>query len=198
MNVTHGLRRALQISVRRHSPCCSANDSAPGRNRRACRAARRRAAGLGVDAGDRVAVLMLNQDRYLELYLAVAWAGAVIVPVNIRWSPAEIEDFAARLPPRRAGGGRHASAELGGRIAHRMGSLRLLHADDGATPAGATGYEDLLEAASPVPDAMRDANDLAGIFYTGGTTGRSKGVMLSHRQPDGERVQRARRRAVPR
>ena len=35
---------------------------------------------------------MLNSDRYLELYLGIAWAGAVIVPTNIRWSRAEIED----------------------------------------------------------------------------------------------------------
>ena len=41
-------------------------------------------------------------------------------------------------------------------------------------------YEALLAATSPVPDAMRATGDLAGIFYTGGTTGRSKGVMLSH------------------
>ena len=47
---------------------------------------------MGIGGADRVALLMLKQDRYLELYLAVAWAGAVIVPVNIRWSPAEIED----------------------------------------------------------------------------------------------------------
>ena len=47
---------------------------------------------LGVGRGDRVAVLMLNQDRYLELYLAIAWAGAVIVPLNIRWSALENED----------------------------------------------------------------------------------------------------------
>ena len=47
---------------------------------------------LGTGRGDRVAVLMLNSDRYLELYLGIAWAGAVIVPTNIRWSRAEIED----------------------------------------------------------------------------------------------------------
>ena len=37
-------------------------------------------------------MLSLNSDRYLELYLAVGWAGAVIVPLNIRWSPLENED----------------------------------------------------------------------------------------------------------
>jgi long-chain acyl-CoA synthetase len=41
---------------------------------------------LGVGKRDRVAVLMLNQDRYLELYLGTAWAGAVIVPLNVRKS----------------------------------------------------------------------------------------------------------------
>ena len=43
-------------------------------------------------AGDRVAVLSLNSDRYLELYLAAGWSGTVIVPLNIRWSPLENED----------------------------------------------------------------------------------------------------------
>jgi len=93
MNVTHGLRRARCRSTAAGSPRSSATGSGPGR---------RRATVLpvspvlcvrgGIGADDRVAVLMLKQDRDLELYLAVAWAGAVVVPVNIRWSPAEIED----------------------------------------------------------------------------------------------------------
>ena len=92
MNVTHGLRRALQVNAGGVAMICG------DRQRTWAEVGERvaRFAGalrsLGVGAGDRVAVLMLNQDRYLELYLAVAWAGAVIVPVNIRWSPAEIED----------------------------------------------------------------------------------------------------------
>ena len=74
MNVTQGLRRVLQTN-----PTGSA--TVDGDRRRPWR-----------EIGDRVAVLMLNSDRYLELYLGIAWVGAVIVPTNIRWSHAEIED----------------------------------------------------------------------------------------------------------
>src|SRR5690242_14428095 len=92
MSVTHGLRRALQINAggiamrfgERQRTWSEVGD----RVARFAGALRE----MGVGIGGRVAVLMLNQDRYLELYLAVAWAGAVIVPVNTRWSQAEIGD----------------------------------------------------------------------------------------------------------
>ena len=82
MNVTHGLRRALQINAGgiatrfgdRQRTWAEVGDRV-ARFAGALRA-------MGIGAGDRVGVLMLNQDRYLELYLAVAWAGAVIVPVT--------------------------------------------------------------------------------------------------------------------
>ena len=56
----------------------------------------------------------------------------------------------------------------------------VIHAGDGPTPDGLLPYEDLLAAATPVPDCRRGGDSLAGLFYTGGTTGFSKGVMLSH------------------
>eukprot|EP01036_Dinobryon_divergens_P052014 gene52014-69594_t len=60
-------------------------------------------------------------------------------------------------------------------------SLReVIYCGDGALPAGMHGYEALIDAAAPVPDTARRDEDLAGIFYTGGTTGFPKGVMLSH------------------
>jgi acyl-CoA synthetase (AMP-forming)/AMP-acid ligase II len=46
--------------------------------------------GLGVNAGDRVAILALNSDRYLEYFYAVPWAGAAVNPVNIRLAPPEV------------------------------------------------------------------------------------------------------------
>ncbi len=179
MNITHGLRRALQI-----------NPDGPatvfGNRRRKWREIGERvprlAAGLhalGVHAGERVAVLSLNSDRYLELYLATAWAGAVIVPLNIRWSRAENED-AMRDCRANLLFVDKAFASMGVALAEALPHLKLIYADDGDAPAAMESYEALLARSEPVADAMRKGGDLAGIFYTGGTTGRSKGVMLSH------------------
>ena len=180
MNVTHGLRRALQVNPNGLATVC-------GQRRRTWGELGERVARLagglrarGVADGDRVAVLSLNSDRYLELYLAVAWAGAVIVPLNIRWSAPENEDA---LRDCRAGilFIDKAFAPIGGQLAKAISGLKLIFADDGEPPSGIESYEALVNASEPAADAMRAGEDLAGIFYTGGTTGRSKGVMLSHR-----------------
>ncbi len=179
MNITHGLRRALQVNPRgiailegeRILTWAEVGE----RVGRVAGALRQR----GVAKGDRVAVLMLNSSRYLELYLAVGWTAAVIVPLNIRWSVAEnrdaLQDCGARLLIVD-----NAFMEAGRALAAAIPGLALIHADDSEPPANIVGYESLLAAANAVPDAMAGRDELAGIFYTGGTTGRSKGVMLSH------------------
>ncbi|HSW14015.1 MAG TPA: long-chain-fatty-acid--CoA ligase [Solimonas sp.] len=135
---------------------------------------------LGVRRGDRVGVLAMNSDRYLELYYAIWWAGGVINPLNIRWSPREIayslDDCQTHVVLVD-----EAFAPMADALAERSQALRtVIYAGDGEPRGGMFSYEQLIAENAPVADAMRCNEDLAGIFYTGGTTGFPKGVMLSH------------------
>ncbi|MGD9603952.1 MAG: AMP-binding protein, partial [Gammaproteobacteria bacterium] len=134
----------------------------------------------GLQDGDRVAILALNSDSYLELLYATPWAGGVVVPINTRWSVPEItyalqdagirflavdEAFSSYVPPL-------ASAV---KVPYRA---VLLSAAPGPAAFPSTG--DWIATYAPVDEAGRGGDDVSGIFYTGGTTGRSKGVMLTH------------------
>lgn len=138
-------------------------------------------AGLGVKRGDRVAILALSSDRYFEYYFACWWLGAVVVPMNIRWSPAEnaysLNDSGTEtlliddqfLP--------NATAIL----AETKSVKTRIYLGNSETPNGFVAYDALIAASAPMADAGAGGEDLAGIFYTGGTTGFPKGVMLPHR-----------------
>ncbi|GAB3216658.1 long-chain-fatty-acid--CoA ligase [Mycolicibacterium hippocampi] len=135
---------------------------------------------LGVTDDDRVGILALNSDRYHEFLLAVPWCGGVVAPVNTRWALPEIiyslseadvevllvdDAFVAMVP------------ELREQV---CGLKSVVHMGDGPTPDGLLDYEGLIAAADPPEDRMRGGDDLYGLFYTGGTTGRAKAVMLTH------------------
>ena len=133
---------------------------------------------LGVALGDRVAVLALNSDRYLEFYGAVPWAGAVVVPLNIRWSAPEniyaLNDSGATVLLIDDAFVSMAKSILAGEHSVR----EVIYMGETSAPTGMAPYEQLIERSAPIPDTVRTGADLAGIFYTGGTTGFPKGVML--------------------
>jgi long-chain acyl-CoA synthetase len=124
---------------------------------------------LGTIAGDRVAVLSYNSIAFVELYCGISASGRVQVPLNFRWAEPELayalRDSGARvLVTDRDPGG--------------LASLvdRVVRIDRGE-------YEALLASCDETPfdgNAIEE-DDIAGLFYTGGTTGESKGVMLTHR-----------------
>ncbi|MCT2582074.1 long-chain-fatty-acid--CoA ligase [Actinophytocola gossypii] len=135
---------------------------------------------LGVGRGDRVGMLSLNSDRYHEYLLAVPWADAVVHPVNTRWSAAEAA-YALDESGTEILLVDDTFAPLAGDIRGRCPGLRtLVFCGDGPCPDGAVGYEELIAGSDPIPDARRGGDEMFGLFYTGGTTGTPRGVMLSH------------------
>ena len=178
--VTHFLRRAVQTNAR--GVATIDGDRRQDWQTFQDRVARLAGAirSLGYEAGDRIGILSLNSDRYLESFFALAWAGVVFVPINTRLAIPEMEYW---LTDSGCTGLLVDDAFLLAlkAIHPRLPELRhVIYLGRQTIPAGLHGYEELIKATLPVPDVGRRGNDLAGILYTGGTTGRSKGVMLSH------------------
>ena len=135
---------------------------------------------LGLKTEDRVAMLSLNSHRYAEFYYGVFWAGGNVVPMNIRWSISEhiyaINDSEARFIIVDDN-----FKDIGKSLTEACASLNcIIHARDNRVAGEMINYEDIIENSLPVEDSNRSGEDLAGIFYTGGTTGFPKGVMLPH------------------
>jgi long-chain acyl-CoA synthetase len=178
--MTQGLHRAVQLKA--HAP-----STVFGARRRTWRETRDRVArlaaglvSLGLRRGERVAPIALNSDRYVETYLAVWWAGGVIVPGNTRWALAEhidaLNDSGAAILMVD-----EAFAGFASPVAEACAVRATIFMGEGPAPDGTTSFETLIERSEPMEDACGCDDELCALFYTGGTTGRSKGVMLSHR-----------------
>src|SRR6478735_1543054 len=160
------LRRAVQVGSHRTAITCGDDHYTYAQLWERCRSLAGALRSRGLKPGDRVAVIGPNCHRYLELYLTVPAAGMVIVPMNARHTIAEL---------------RYALEDSGTKIVFSAHDLSELDSSIEIIDFE-RGYDALLAGAEPVdlPDST-DEGTLAGLFYTGGTTGASKGVMLTHR-----------------
>tara|TARA_B100000676_G_scaffold13653_1_gene12329 strand:- start:953 stop:2509 length:1557 start_codon:yes stop_codon:yes gene_type:complete len=134
---------------------------------------------LGLKEKDRVGVLALNSDRYMELLFAVPWAGGIVVPLNHRWSSAEIAFAVADSDTRIICVDEtfeNTALEVVDNVDHQ---LQIIGMDDSVKSAK-MHVDGLVDKQIECSEKQSSQDDVSGIFYTGGTTGRSKGVMLTH------------------
>jgi malonyl-CoA/methylmalonyl-CoA synthetase len=131
---------------------------------------------LGLKSGDRVAVQVEKSPEAIFLYLAVLRAGGVYLPLNTAYQRAEIEYFLGDAAPHVVVCRPDSSGWIG-EIAQRTKVPHVLTLDQAG---GGTLMEKSATLKADVPVAPAKRDDLAAILYTSGTTGRSKGAMLTH------------------
>jgi len=133
-------------------------------------------ATLGVGKGDRVTVQVEKSIANVLLYLAVMKAGAVYQPLNTAYTAAEVSYFVEDAEPKLIVCDPARQAEMRA-LADRCNVFAVVNLDargEGSLATLAAGMDDRHETAE------RAADDLAGLLYTSGTTGRSKGAMITH------------------
>ena len=183
MTLTMGLRRSLAMDA--DAEALVGDEARLNRREMVDRVARLAAVlrNLGMQDGDRVAMLAANGQRYIEFYFGVLWAGGIVVPVNSRFALPEMNEQVRDAEPVVLIVD-DTFVDMGIELANSVPSIKALiltgTADASGSRVRSIRYEDALHDVKPAADAMRQEDDIACLFYTGGTTGRSKGVMLSH------------------
>ncbi|UQS25899.1 FadD3 family acyl-CoA ligase [Amycolatopsis thermalba] len=151
----------------------------------------------GIGPGDRVAINLPNTRHWVLSALGALYAGAVLVPVNTRFTAAETVDLLARSRAKALvvaadflGADRHAAIRATGAALPDLGTVVRVPLEQPHRPVeGTLGWDEFLALAEQVPvadaevraDAVRP-DDVSDILFTSGTTGRSKGVLSAHRQ----------------
>lgn len=185
MNIAEGLEHVVKVAGNQRAITCGESEYTWSQFAYRTDCLARELAHLGVRRGERVAVLMLNCHHYFELYYACARMGAVIVPLNTRLAPPEIDFILSDSQAQALIVDQH-FAPLASRRERPSCVQHLVYSglQSEAAPAGMLHYEHLVQQGATrrtSADVEVGEDDLYGLFYTGGTTGRAKGVMLSHK-----------------
>jgi long-chain acyl-CoA synthetase len=181
MNVANFLNRSAERYPHRLALAWGTHEWTYAETQRRVQALARGLLGLGIQIGDRIVILQLNGPQLVETLLACLSVGACAVPLNARLHPEEwtyyCDDCSARLvvfSPQFASE-MHARRE-------RFGTVEQFICVQGAQE-GQVEYESLIQSHSdgePVAAEVNPNEDLGWLFYTSGTTGKSKGAMLTH------------------
>ena len=131
---------------------------------------------LGVQPGDRVALLLPTLPEYVPAYFGILGAGAVVVPINPRARAPEIRHIVEDCGVRSA----IAHVDAVDEVRKAAANLSHLVTAGGPAPEGAVALADLVRDFEPLDPRVAKSDDLAQICYTSGTTGKPKGVMLTH------------------
>ena len=138
-------------------------------------------AGLDSAAGGSVGILSLNCDRAIIGFYAAMWAGKVPNYLNIRWSlfelSASVDDFAPSILLVDK-----MFLEMALDLKQRCSCVEfvILVEEQTDLPPGVLSYTEILSQASPISDQSVGEHEMAFLNYTGGTTGKGKGVIHSH------------------
>ncbi|MBJ6136070.1 class I adenylate-forming enzyme family protein [Marinobacter litoralis] len=146
-----------------------------------CRRFANALAQRGIRAGDRVAYLGFNSHWLFEMFFAPSLIGAILVPINFRLSHREMKECLEDSEPRVLVADAAHLPQAQALAAECPWIEVVVNASNLPTPAGLLGYETLVTETSSEPmGEPSSGDDTLVLFFTGGTTGRSKGVMLTH------------------
>lgn len=133
----------------------------------------------GIAQSTPVALLSLNSDFYLQYYLCCAWGGFVANPVNFRWNVQEII-YSIKDSQSQVIFLDDTFIDLAEQLLAECPSLRYVYYCGHQSIDNAESVDQLIRHHDPIDDVGVGGDTLFGIFYTGGTTGFPKGVLLSH------------------